>query len=121
MRNTSVVQVSDAHLRQGVPGSESWCALAWSLRDELHADLNDEIEVTAKYVHVALGHGEWWAETTPELQRFMRQFDATEDEEAEGAKDPAKLAKLTARATAGLLAFPLTWHEGEPPEDDGDA
>lgn len=121
MRNTSVVQVSGDHLKRGVPGSESWCALAYSLREEVHAGLSDEIEVTAKYVHVVLSHGEWWAETTPELKRFMRQFDAAEDKEAEGGKDPEKLAKLSAKATAGLLAFPLTWHEGEPPEDDTDA
>lgn len=116
MRNVSVVNVSELHLSEGVPSSESWCAVAMSLREETMAGLDDEIEVTAKYVHVVLSHGEWWAETTPELGKFMRQFDATDN--GDGGTDAAKLAKLLARARAGQLGFSLTWHEGEPPEDD---
>ena len=113
--SASVVRVSDVHLKTGVPQSESWCALAESLREELQAHaLNDEIEVTAGWVRVALRHGTWWAETTPEALKFIQQFDATADEE--GAQDPEKLTALTAQASAGLLAFPLTWHEGDPPE-----
>jgi hypothetical protein len=116
--NTSIVTVSDVDLKEGVPQSESWCALAVSIRKEVEASLNDEIEVNAAYVRVVLGHGRWWAETTADLTEFIRRFDATADDE--GAQDPEKLTALMARASAGLLAFPLTWTEGDPPEwEDG--
>lgn len=114
--NVSVVAVSDVHLKEGVAHSESWCALAVSLREEVQAGLNDEIEVTAAWVRVAVRHGTWWAETTPALLEFIHAFDATADEE--GAVNPEKLTELTARASAGLLAFPLTWREGDPPDYD---
>jgi hypothetical protein len=114
--NVSIVAVSDVHLKEGAPQSESWCALAMSLREEVQAGLNDEIEVTAAYVRVALGHGRWWAETTAEVIDFMQQFDATADDV--GARDHDKLTALTEQASAGLLRFPLAWHEGDPPEWD---
>jgi hypothetical protein len=109
--NMSTVAISETHLKEGVSQSECWCALAVSLRQDVQAGLNDTIEVTAKYVRVELGHGTWWAETTPDLQAFMKRFDATEDH-------PRRLPALIARAKEGKLAFQLTWHEGEPPEDD---
>lgn len=105
----SVVAVSEAHLREGVPQSGCWCALAVSLRKDVQAGLNDTIEVTAEYVHVSLGHGTWWAEITPDVQEFIKRFDSTEEH-------PKRLAALVKRASAGLLAFPLTWHEGNPPD-----
>lgn len=113
-RNASVVRVSDVHLKEGAPNSESWCALAMSLREELRAGLNGEVEVTVERVSVVLPHGSWWAETTPELLAFIRAFDAAEDP-ASGRADPEKLTALLSRASAGELAFPLTWREGEPP------
>jgi hypothetical protein len=118
-RNTAAVTISDVHLKTGVPGSEGWCALGVALREELAADdLNDEVEVTADYVRVALRHGSWWAQTTPELYQFIRDFDSTADEN--GDQDPTKLEALQARASAGLLRFPLTWHEGDPPQGHDD-
>jgi hypothetical protein len=116
-RNTTVVTLSDVHLKAGVPDSESWCPLAIALREELQARaVFDEVEVTADWVHVSLRHGSWHAPVTQELYEFIEQFDATADDE--GEQDPEKLEALQAKASAGLLRFPLTWHEGDPPDYD---
>jgi hypothetical protein len=118
-RNTSMVIVSDVHLKEGVPDSESWCPLAIALREELQArPMFDEVEVTADWVHVSLRHGSWHAPVTHELYEFIEQFDATVDDE--GEQDPEKLEALVAKASAGLLRFPLTWYEGDPPSYDED-
>lgn len=114
-RNTSVVTLSDVHLKAGVPDSESWCPLAIALREELQArPVFDEVEVTADWVHVSLHHGSWHAPVTRELYEFIEQFDATADDEDE--QDPEKLEALQAKASAGLLRFLLAWHEGDPPD-----
>lgn len=116
---TSVVTVTDVHLKEGAPGSENWCAVAVALREELHADtVFDDIEVTAAWVRVSTRRGSWYAAVTPGLYALIREFDATAGND--GEPDPGKLQAIAAKASAGLLRFPLTWHEGDPPENDRD-
>jgi len=108
-RDVTRVHVTDVNVKQGARESDGWCAAAYAIRDTLGPDHTAAmVSVGARYVTVEQAHGQWWAETPQEMADFIGAFDNASSEE--------KRQQLTDAASAGLLQWPLTWHEGEPPE-----
>jgi hypothetical protein len=109
MRNIGQVRVSDVNVKQGARDSDEWCAGAYAIRDTLGSDFHAAmVSVSSNVVIVEQGHGRWWAETPAEMADFIGAFD--------NAASEKECQALTDAASAGLLQWELTWHEGEPPE-----
>lgn len=109
MRNATLLQLTDVHIKEGIPESEGWCAAGLAIRESLDNDRDAWVEVGASCITVEQKHGRWWAQTPPEMADFIGAFDNV-------VGDTGRQELIDA-ASAGLLQWQLTWHEGDPPEE----
>lgn len=116
-RDMSRLNLTGAHLREGVPGDDNLCAAAVGLLEMLGASepefgvLPPAVTVT-DIIDLRWGSEMWWAEVPDDMAEFISEFDQTGD-------DAALLARMIAAARLGLYQYDLTWYPGPPPEEAG--
>lgn len=109
------LNLTGAHLREGVPGDDCLCAAAVGLLDTLGLpDGLARVTVTEEIIDLRISELErrWWAAVPDDLADFIDDFDQTDDDEE-------LLRRMLTAAGLGLYQYTLTWHPGQPPEDDG--
>jgi hypothetical protein len=104
-RDMDLVALRGAHLREGIPGDDSLCAVAVALLDTLGID-GARATVTETTIDLRVGPDAWWADVPDEMREFIGQFDLTKE-------DGALLKTLMTAAEFGLLQWDLTWHLGQ--------